>query len=69
VQHGRRKCGSAPSLQSGNLRQLCGRPHLADEFKLSNDPMFAENVYGIVSLCLDAPEAAVVCRVILELAA
>jgi len=36
------------------------KPHLADEFKLSNDPLFVEKVYDIVGLYVNPPEAAVV---------
>jgi transposase/transcriptional regulator with XRE-family HTH domain len=36
------------------------KPHLADTFKLSNDPLFVEKVYDIVGLYLNPPEGAVV---------
>lgn len=36
------------------------KPHRADTFKLSNDPLFIEKVYDVVGLYLDPPEAAVV---------
>jgi len=36
------------------------QPHRADNFKLSNDPLFVEKVYDIVGLYLNPPEAAVV---------
>ena len=36
------------------------KPHRADGFKLSNDPLFVEKVYDVVGLYLDPPEAAVV---------
>src|SRR5664279_3871098 len=36
------------------------KPHRADGFKLSNDPLFVEKVYDIVGLYLNPPEAAVV---------
>ena len=39
------------------------KPHLADEFKLSNDPLFVEKVYDVVGLYLNPPEAAVVLSV------
>jgi len=35
------------------------KPHRAEGFKLSNDPLFVEKVYDIVGLYLDPPEAAV----------
>ena len=36
------------------------KPHRADGFKLSNDPLFVEKVYDIVGLYLNPPETAVV---------
>lgn len=36
------------------------RPHRAEGFKVSNDPLFVEKVYDIVGLYLNPPEAAVV---------
>jgi transposase len=36
------------------------KPHRADTFKLSNDPLFVEKVYDVVGLYLDPPEASVV---------
>lgn len=36
------------------------KPHRADGFKLSNDPLFVDKVYDIVGLYLNPPEAAVV---------
>jgi transposase len=36
------------------------KPHRAEGFKLSNDPLFVEKVYDVVGLYLDPPEAAVV---------
>jgi transposase len=36
------------------------RPHRADGFKLSNDPLFVDKVYDIVGLYVNPPEAAVV---------
>src|SRR3954463_15607135 len=54
--------------RSGLSRSTIGRiwntfelkPHLADSYKLSNDPLFVEKVYDIVGLYLDPPELAVV---------
>jgi transposase/transcriptional regulator with XRE-family HTH domain len=54
--------------RSGLSRSTIGRiwnafelkPHLADTYKLSNDPLFVEKVYDIVGLYLDPPEMAVV---------
>lgn len=56
---------------SGLSRSTIGRiwkafdlkPHRADGFKLSNDPLFVEKVYDIVGLYLDPPESAVVLSV------
>ncbi|GAA3065589.1 hypothetical protein GCM10010464_32400 [Pseudonocardia yunnanensis] len=39
------------------------KPHRAEGFKLSNDPLFVEKVYDITGLYLDPPEAAVVLSV------
>jgi transposase len=36
------------------------KPHLADTFKLSNDPLFVEKVFDVVGLYLNPPEGAVV---------
>jgi transposase len=36
------------------------KPHLADTFKLSNDPLFVEKVRDVVGLYLNPPEAALV---------
>jgi transcriptional regulator with XRE-family HTH domain len=54
--------------RSGLSRSTIGRiwrafdlkPHLAENFKLSNDPLFVEKVYDIAGLYLNPPEAAVV---------
>jgi len=39
------------------------KPHRADGFKLSNDPLFIEKVHDVVGLYLDPPETAVVLSV------
>ncbi|MFV0496087.1 hypothetical protein [Mycobacterium sp.] len=39
------------------------KPHRADRFKLSNDPLFVKKVYDIVGLHLDPPESTVVLSV------
>ncbi len=57
--------------RSGLSRSTIGRiwkafdlkPHRADGFKLSNDPLFVEKVYDVVGLYLNPPEAAVVLSV------
>jgi len=54
--------------RSGLSRSSIGRiwkafdlkPHLADTFKLSNDPLFLEKMFDVVGLYLNPPEAAVV---------
>ena len=59
---------SKMAKRSGLSRSTIGRiwgafdlkPHLADTYKLSNDPLFVEKVYDIVGLYLNPPEAAVV---------
>lgn len=39
------------------------KPHRADGFKLSNDPLFVEKVYDVAGLYLNPPESAVVLSV------
>jgi transposase/transcriptional regulator with XRE-family HTH domain len=39
------------------------KPHRADGFKMSNDPLFVEKVYDVIGLYLNPPEAAVVLSV------
>ncbi|MDR7081084.1 transposase/transposase-like protein [Arthrobacter ginsengisoli] len=39
------------------------KPHRAEGFKLSNDPVFVEKVYDVVGLYLNPPESAVVLSV------
>jgi transposase len=54
--------------RSGLSRSTIGRiwkafhlkPHVADTFKLSSDPLFVEKVYDVVGLYLNPPEHAVV---------
>ena len=41
-------------------REFRLRPHLADTFKLSSDPLFIEKVRDVVGLYLDPPERALV---------
>jgi transposase len=36
------------------------KPHRAESFKLSNDPLFVEKVFDVIGLYLDPPEGAVV---------
>ena len=57
--------------RSGLSRSTIGRiwkafdlkPHRAEGFKLSNDPLFVEKVYDVIGLYLNPPEAAVVLSV------
>ncbi|MFE1287425.1 helix-turn-helix domain-containing protein [Streptomyces sp. NPDC058751] len=44
-------------------RQFQLKPHLADTFELSTDPLFAEKVYDVAGLCFNPPEGAVVLSV------
>jgi transposase len=56
------------AAESGLSRSTIGRiwrefrlkPHLADTFKLSSDPLFVEKVRDVVGLYLDPPERALV---------
>jgi transcriptional regulator with XRE-family HTH domain len=41
-------------------RALDLKPHRAETFKLSADPLFVEKVFDVVGLYLDPPESAVV---------
>jgi hypothetical protein len=40
-------------------RDFGRKPHLADTFKLSSDPLFVDKVFDVVGLYLDPPDAAV----------
>src|ERR1035441_88868 len=59
---------SKMAARSGLSRSTIGRiwgafelkPHLADTYKLSTDPLFVEKVYDIVGLYVNPPEMAVV---------
>lgn len=44
-------------------RKFQFKPHLADLFKLSTDPLFVEKVYDVVGLYFNSPEGAVVLSV------
>ena len=56
--------GSARRLSESTIGRIWRafelKPHRADTFKLSNDPLFVEKVYDVVGLYLNPPEAAVV---------
>jgi len=57
--------------RSGLSRSTIGRiwkafelkPHRADGFAMSNDPLFVDKVYDVIGLYLNPPEAAVVLSV------
>lgn len=59
---------SSMARRSGLSKSTVGRiwkafdlkPHRADTFKLSKDPLFVEKVFDVVGLYLDPPESAVV---------
>jgi transposase len=63
----RAKMAKRAGLSRSTIGRIWGafdlKPHLADTFKLSNDPLFVEKVYDIVGLYLNPPEAAVVLSV------
>ncbi|HYS40996.1 MAG TPA: IS630 family transposase [Pseudonocardiaceae bacterium] len=62
---------SSMAAQSGLSKSTIGRvwkafglkPHLAETFKLSNDPQFIDKVRDVVGLYLDPPEKALVLAV------
>ncbi|MFJ9844847.1 IS630 family transposase [Kitasatospora sp. NPDC101155] len=62
---------SSMAARSGLSKSTVGRiwrkfqlkPHLADTFKLSTDPLFVEKVHDVVGLYFDPPEGAVVLSV------
>ena len=46
-----------------DVRRVELKPHRADGFKLSHDPLFVQKVHDVVGLYLDPPETAVVLSV------
>jgi len=60
----RAKMAERSGLSRSTIGRIWGafelKPHLADTYKLSNDPLFVEKVYDIVGLYLSPPEMAVV---------
>ena len=54
------RSGLSPSTIGRIWKAFELKPHRADGFKLSNDPLFVDKVYDIVGLYLNPPEAAVV---------
>ena len=55
-----RKSGLSKSTIGRIWRTFELKPHRADTFKLSTDPLFVEKVFDVVGLYLDPPESAVV---------
>ena len=54
------RSGLSPSTIGRIWRSFELKPHRADGFKLSNDPLFVDKVYDVVGLYLNPPEGAVV---------
>jgi transposase len=54
------KSGLSPSTVGRIWRRFNLKPHLAETFKLSTDPLFMEKVVDVVGLYLDPPAGAVV---------
>jgi transposase len=54
------RSGLSPSTIGRIWKAFELKPHRADGFKLSNDPLFVEKVYDVVGLYLNPPEGAVV---------
>ncbi len=54
------RSGLSPSTAGRIWRKSGLRPHLADSFKLSSDPLFAEKAVDVVGLYHNPPEKAVV---------
>jgi transcriptional regulator with XRE-family HTH domain len=52
--------GMSQSAISRIWRAFALKPHLADDFKLSPDPLFIDKVRDVVGLYLNPPDAAVV---------
>lgn len=54
------RSGLSPSTIGRIWKAFELKPHRADGFKLSNDPLFVDKVYDVVGLYLNPPEGAVV---------
>lgn len=54
------RSGLSPSTIGRIWKAFDLKPHRAEGFKLSNDPLFVEKVYDVVGLYLNPPERAVV---------
>ncbi|WP_420803165.1 IS630 family transposase [Streptomyces spiramyceticus] len=57
------RSGLSKSTVGRIWRKFQLKPHLADTFKLSTDPLFVEKVYDVVGLYFNPPEGAVVLSV------
>ncbi|MFE9492672.1 IS630 family transposase, partial [Streptomyces sp. NPDC006641] len=57
------RSGLSKSTVGRIWRKFHLKPHLADTFKLSTDPLFVEKVYDVVGLYFNPPEGAVVLSV------
>lgn len=55
-----KKSGLSSSTIGRIWRKFDLKPHRADTFKLSTDPLFVDKVYDVIGLYLDPPECAVV---------
>lgn len=55
-----KRVGVSPASVQRIWTELGIKPHRVDEFKVSNDPQFAEKVVDVVGLYLSPPEQAVV---------
>lgn len=54
------RSGLSPSTIGRIWKTFDLKPHRAETFKLSNDPLFVEKVFDVVGLYLDPPDGAVV---------
>lgn len=54
------RSGLSPSTIGRIWKAFELKPHRAETFKLSNDPLFVDKVFDVVGLYLDPPEGAVV---------
>jgi len=58
-----KRSGLSPSTIGRIWKTFELKPHRADNFKLSKDPLFVEKVYDVVGLYLNPPDGAVVLSV------
>src|SRR5664280_2324990 len=54
------RSGLSPSTIGRIWKAFELKPHRADTFKLSNDPLFVDKVFDVVGLYFDPPEGAIV---------